>query len=100
MEKEEYSLEDLEEIEDLNKMENYKDAKKFVVFKDKKDKNHLLPFIGNLTMIDEEITIGCRNINCYGYGDLHCIECPFIGHRKLNSGEFKILKPKEKESEE
>ena len=47
-----YNLEDLEEIRDLDKMEKYKDVKKFVVFKDKKDKTQLLPFIGNLTIIE------------------------------------------------
>lgn len=102
-EKEEYSLEDLEdleEIKDLDKMENYKDVKKFVIFKDKKDKTHLLPFIGNFIIIDEEITIGCRNVDCYGYGDLNCRKCLLVDHGKLNPGEFKILKPKDKKSEE
>ena len=102
-EEEEYNLEDLEdleEIKDLDKMGKYKNVKKFVMFKDKEDKTQLLPFIGNLIVIDEEIKIGCVNIDCYRHGDLHCDKCPFTHHGKLNPGEFKILKPKEKRSEE
>ena len=97
-EEEEYRLEDLEDLEEIKDFNE--DTERFVLFKDKKGREHLIPFVGNFMMIDEEITIGCRNINCYGCGDLHCIECPFIGHGKLNPGEFKILKPKDKGSEE
>ena len=97
---EEYNLEGLEEIRDLDKMEKYKDVKKFVIFKDKKDRTQLLPFIGNLIIIDEEIKIGCRNIDCYCHGDLHCFQCPFVGGEKLDRDEFKILKPKDDRSEE
>ena len=96
----EYNLEDLEEIRDLDKMENYKDIKKFVLFKDKEDKTQLLPFISNLIIIDEEIKIGCSNVNCYHYSDLNCEQCPFMNGGKLSWGEFKILKPKEKKLEE
>ena len=95
-EEEEYSLEDLEEIKDLDKMENYKDIKKFVILKDKEDKTQLLPFIGNLIIIDGEIKIGCSNVNCYHYSELNCRQCPLAKRRKLNPGEFKILKPKER----
>ena len=95
-EEEEYNLEDLEEIKDLDKMENYKDIKKFVILKDKEDKIQLLPFIGNLIIINEELKIGCSNVNCYHYSDLSCRKCPFINHGKLSPGEFKILKPKDK----
>ena len=98
-EKEEYNLEDLkdlEEIKDLEEMGKYKNVKKFVMLKDKEDKIQLLPFIGNLIIIDEEIKIGCVNIDCYRHGDLNCRKCPFKNHGKLNLGEFKILKPKDK----
>ena len=96
-EEEEYNLEDLEEIRDLDKMKNYKDIKKFVILKDKEDKTQLLPFIGNLIIIDEEIKIGCMNVNCYHYSDLNCEQCPFMNGGKLSWGEFKILKPKDNE---
>ena len=94
-EKEKYSLEDLEEIKDFKE-----DTKRLILFNDKEGREHLISFIGNFTIIDEEIKIGCKNINCIHDNDLSCRKCPFINHGKLNPGEFKILKPKNKRSEE
>ena len=92
---EEYNLEDLEEIKDFNE-----DTKRFILFNDKRGEPHLLPFISSFTIIDEGMIIGCKNINCIHDNDLSCRKCPFINHGKLNPGEFKILKPKNKRSEE
>ena len=90
-EKEECKLEDLEEIKDLEE-----DTKNLISFDDKEGEPHLLPFISNFTIIDKEITIGCANINCIHDNELNCRKCPCINHGKLNPGEFKILKPKDK----
>ena len=94
-EKEEYNLEDLEEIKDFNE-----DTKRFVLFKDKKGKEQLVPYLSEPTVKYEELEVKCASINCIHDNELNCRKCPFMNHGKLNPGEFKILKPKDKKSEE
>ena len=89
--KEEYSLEDLEEIKDFNE-----DAKRFVLFKDKEGKEQLIPFMGGFIINYQEMKLRCMNVNCVRHYELNCRKCPLINHGKLKPGEFKILKPKEK----
>lgn len=93
--KEEYSLEDLEEIKDFNE-----DTKRFVLFKDKKGKEQLVPFMGGFIINYQEMKLKCRNVNCVEQHELKCEQCPLMNHEKLNPGEFKILKPKNKRLEE
>lgn len=94
-EEEEYSLEDLEEIKDFNE-----DTKRFILFKDKEDKEQLIPYLGRPTVKYDELEAGCKDINCVEHHELNCEQCPFTNYGKLNPGEFKILKPKDKGSEE
>ena len=92
---EEYSLEDLEEIKDLEE-----DTKMLILFNDKKGKPHLLPYLSTVTAKYEELEVKCANINCIHDNELNCRKCPCINYGKLNPGEFKILKPKNKRLEE
>ena len=94
-EKEEYSLEDLEEIRDFNE-----DTKRFILFKDKKGREQLMPYLGRPTVKYDELEARCGGVNCVEQHELNCEKCPFMNHGKLNPGEFKILKPKNKRSEE
>ena len=87
MEKE-YSL---EEIKDFNE-----DTKKLILFNDKEGKPHLLPYLSTIITKYEELETRCRSIYCIHDNELNCRKCPFMNHGKLNPGEFKILKPKEK----
>ena len=87
-----YSLEDLEEIKDFNE-----DTERFVLFKDKKGKEQLIPFMDGLIINYQEIKLRCRDINCIKQCELNCEQCPLANHGKLNPGEFKILKPKDNE---
>lgn len=89
--KEEYSLEDLEEIKDFNE-----DTKRFILFKDKQGREQLLPYLSKPTVKYEELEARCGGVNCVEQHELNCEKCPFMNHGKLNPGEFKILKPKEK----
>ena len=93
--KEEYSLEDLEEIKDFNE-----DTKRFVLFKDKEGKEQLIPFMGVFIINYQEMKLRCSSVNCVKHYELNCEKCPLINHGKLNPGEFKILKPKDNRSEE
>ena len=93
--KEEYNLEDLEEIKDFNE-----DTKRFILFKDKQGKEQLVPYLSKPTIKYEEMEARCRGVNCVYQHELNCERCPFMNHGKVNPGEFKILKPKEKRSEE
>ena len=86
----EYSVEDLEEIKDFEE-----DTKRLILFNDKEDKPHLLPYFIKPTIKYNELEIRCRGVNCID-SDLSCEKCPFMNHGKLNPGEFKILKPKER----
>ena len=90
-EKEKYNLEDLEEIKDFNE-----DTKRFILFKDKQGKEQLLPYLSKPTVKYEELEARCGGVNCVKQYELNCKKCPFMNHGKLNPGEFKILKPKEK----
>lgn len=90
-EKERYSLEDLEEIKDFDE-----DTKRFILFKDKEDKEQLLPYLSKPTVKYEELEARCGGVNCVEHYELNCEKCPFMNHGKLNPGEFKILKPKGK----
>ena len=94
-EEEKYNLEDLEEIKDFNE-----DTKRFILFKDKEGKSHLLPYLDTIIAKYEELEIRCKNVHCIHDYNLNCRKCPFMNHGKLNPGEFKILKPKNKRSEE
>ena len=94
-EEEEYNLEDLEEIKDFDE-----DTKRFILFKDKQGKEQLLPYLSKPTVKYEEMEARCGGVNCVEQRELNCEKCPFMNHGKLNPGEFKILKPKEKKSEE
>ena len=94
-EEEKYNLEDLEEIKDFNE-----DTKRFILFKDKQDKEQLLPYLSKPTTSYEELEARCKNVHCIHDYNLNCRKCPFMNHGKLNPGEFKILKPKNKRSEE
>ena len=89
-EEKEYSLEDLEEIKDFNE-----DTKRFILFKDKEDREQLMPYIGEVITNYNTKKLRCQDVECY-CSDLYCIECPLINHGKLDPGEFKILKPKER----
>ena len=91
-EKEKYSLEDLEEIKDFNE-----DTKRFILFKDKEDKEQLMPYLSRPTVKYEEMEAKCGGVNCVEQHELNCEKCPFMNHGKLNPGEFKILKPKDNE---
>ena len=93
-EKEKYNLEDLEEIKDLEE-----DTKNLILFNDKEGKSHLLPYLSTVITKYEELEVKCANINCIHDNELNCRKCPYINHGKLNPGEFKILKPKDKRSE-
>ena len=93
--KEKYNLEDLEEIKDFNE-----DTKRFILFKDKKGKEHLLPYLSRSIVKYNELEAKCGGVNCIEQHELKCEQCPFMNHGKLNPGEFKILKPKNKRSEE
>ena len=90
-EEEKYSLEDLEEIKDLRE-----DIKNLILFNDKEGKPHLLPYSSTIITKYEELEVKCASINCIHDNELNCRKCPFINHGKLNPGEFKILKPKER----
>ena len=89
---EEYNLEDLEEIKDFNE-----DTKRFVLFKDKKGKEQLIPFMDGLIINYQEIKLRCGDVNCIKQYGFNCEQCPLANHGKLNPGEFKILKPKDNE---
>ena len=89
--KEEYNLEDLEEIKDFNE-----DTKRFILFKDKEGKEQLVPYLSKPTVKYEELEAKCKSVNCVEHYELNCEKCPFMNHGKLNPGEFKILKPKDK----
>ena len=93
-EEEEHNLEDLEEIKDFNE-----DTKRFVLFKDKKGKEQLIPFMDGLIINYQEIRLRCGDVNCVKQHELNCEQCPFMNNGKLNPGEFKILKPKDKRLE-
>ena len=97
-EKEEYSLEDLEDLEEIKDFNE--DTKRFILFKDKEDKEQLLPYLSKPTVKYEELEARCGGINCVEQHELNCEKCPFMNHGKLDPGEFKILKPKDKKSEE
>ena len=88
-EEEKYNLEDLEEIKDFNE-----DTKRFILFKDKEDREQLIPYLGRPTVKYNELEARCGGVNCVEQRELKCRKCPFINHGKLNPGEFKILKPK------
>ena len=90
-EEEEYNLEDLEEIKDFNE-----DTKRFILFKDKQGREQLLSYLSKPTVKYEELEARCVGVNCVEHYELNCGQCPFANHGKLNSGEFKILKPKDK----
>ena len=90
-EKEEYNLEDLEEVKDFND-----DTKRFILFKDKKGREQLLPYLSKPTTSYDELEARCGGVNCVEHYELNCERCPFMNHGKLNPGEFKILKPKER----
>lgn len=94
-EKEKYNLEDLEEIKDFDE-----DTKRFILFKDKQGREQLLPYLSKPTVKYEELEARCGGVNCVEHYELNCEKCPFMDHGKLNPGEFKILKPKDKGSEE
>ena len=94
-EKEKYSLEDLEEIKDFNE-----DTKRFILFKDKQGREQLVPYLSKPITSYEELEARCGGVNCVEQHEFNCEKCPFMNHGKLNPGEFKILKPKEKKSEE
>ena len=96
-EKEKYSLEDLEDLEEIKDLEE--DTKNLILFNDKEGKPHLLPYLSTVTAKYEELEVKCVNINCNHDNELNCRKCPCINHGKLNPGEFKILKPKNKRSE-
>ena len=67
--------------------------------KDKEDREQLMPYIGEVITNYNTKKLRCQDVECY-CSDLYCIECPLADHGKLNPGEFKILKPKDKKSEE
>ena len=94
-EEEEYNLEDLEEIKDFNE-----DTKRFILFKDKEDREQLMPYLGRPIVKYDELEARCRGVNCVEQRELNCEKCPFMNHGKLSPGEFKILKPKNKILEE
>ena len=99
-EEEKYNLEDLEDLEEIKDLQE--EVKKLVLFDDKEGEPHLLPFLDRLTTTANYNTmkLKCRNINCVHDNNLRCKKCPLINHGELNPGEFKILKPKDKGSEE
>ena len=97
-EKEKYSLENLEDLEEIKDFNE--DVKRFVLFKDKEGKEQLIPFMGGFIINYQEMKLRCMNVNCVKHYELNCKKCPLMNHGKLNPGEFKILKPKEKKSEE
>ena len=84
-----YNREDLEEIKDRE------DTERFVEFKDKEGREYLFPYIGEFIVNYSMKRLRCQDVECY-CSDLCCIECPLADHEKLNPGEFKILKPKNK----
>ena len=91
---EKYSLEDLEDLEEIKDLEE--DTKNLILFNDKEGKPHLLPYSSIIITKYEELEVKCANINCIHDNELSCRKCPLINHGKLNPGEFKILKPKER----
>ena len=91
---EKYNLEDLEEIKDFEE-----DIKRFILFKDKQGKEQLMPYLSKPTVKYEELEARCGGVNCVEQHELKCEQCPFMNHGKLNPGEFKILKPKNKRLE-
>ena len=93
-----YSLEDLEDLEEIKDFNE--DTKRFILFKDKEDKEQLMPYLGRPIVKYNELEARCRDVNCVEQRELNCEKCPFMNHGKLNPGEFKILKPKDKRSEE
>ena len=93
-EEEEYNLEDLKDLEEIKDLEE--DTKNLILFNDKEGKPHLLPYLNTVTAKYEELEVKCANINCIHDNELNCRKCPCINHGKLSSGEFKILKPKNK----
>ena len=93
-EEEGYSLEDLEDLEEIKDFNE--DAKRFVLFKDKEGKEQLIPFMGGFIINYQEMKLRCMNVNCVKHYELNCEKCPLMNHGKLNPGEFKILKPKER----
>ena len=90
-EEEEYNLEDLEEIKDFDE-----DTKRFILFKDKEGREQLVPYLSKPTVKYEELEARCGGIYCIYNNKLNCRKCPFKNYGKLNPGEFKILKPKDK----
>ena len=96
--KKEYSLEDLGDLEEIKDFEE--DTMRLILFNDKEDKPHLLPYFIKPTVKYEELETRCGGVNCIYDNKLNCRKCPFMNHGKLNPGEFKILKPKTKGSEE
>ena len=93
-----YSLEDLEDLEEIKDFNE--DTKRFILFKDKQGREQLLPYLSKPTVKYEELEARCRGVNCVEHYELNCRKCPFNNHGKLSPGEFKILKPKDKRSEE
>ena len=97
-EEEKYNLEDLEDLEEIKDLEE--DTKNLILFNDKEGKPHLLPYLSTIITKYEELEVKCASINCIHDNELNCRKCPFMNHGKLDPGEFKILKPKAKRSEE
>ena len=93
-----YSLEDLEDLEEIKDFNE--DTKRFILFKDKQGREQLLPYLSKPTVKYEELEARCGGVNCVEQRELNCEKCPFMNHGKLNPGEFKILKPKNKRLEE
>ena len=91
-EKEEYNLEDLEEIKDFEE-----DTERFILFKDNEGNNQILPMLNN-TIDDGKIS--CKNVDCVNCECINCDKCPLADRWSLDLGEFKILKPKGKRLEE
>ena len=83
----------------LEEIRDYEDTERFVSFEDKKGKTHLFSYIGGVITNYNTKKLRCKDVDCYWDHDLHCTECPLADHKKLNPGEFKILKPKNKRSE-
>ena len=93
-EKGKYNLEDLEDLEEIKDFDE--DTKRFILFKDKQGREQLLPYLSKSTVKYEELEARCGGVNCVEHYELNCEKCPFMNHGKLNPGEFKILKPKER----
>ena len=75
------------------------EIRRFVEFEDREGNIQLLPYIKNIV---NETELRCIDVDCVDSESISCSKCPLSlqNEKGLFEGEFKILKPKNKRSEE